>query len=148
MQHTILIKLLPILALHHVIPPQAACEAASREKPLSVFLQVDTSGEDAKSGIPHDDIDACIELAQHVKNNCPTLSFKGVMTIGAPEDMSCFDKLVACRDAIAAGVGIEPQELELSMGMSSDFEEAIRRGSTNVRVGSTIFGARYYPKKS
>ncbi len=37
--------------------------------------------------------------------------------------------------------------LELSMGMSADFEEAIQKGSTNVRVGSSIFGARHYPEK-
>lgn len=70
------------------------------------------------------------------------------MTIGALGDMECFDRLSACRDAVAAGLGVEPQTLELSMGMSGDFEEAIRKGSTNVRVGSTIFGARFYPKKS
>lgn len=70
------------------------------------------------------------------------------MTIGALGDMECFDRLSACRDAVAAGIGVEPQTLELSMGMSGDFEEAIRKGSTNVRVGSTIFGARFYPKKS
>lgn len=70
------------------------------------------------------------------------------MTIGAPGDMDCFDRLSACREAVAAGLGIEPHALELSMGMSGDFEEAIRRGSTNVRVGSTIFGARFYPNKA
>jgi len=39
----------------------------------------------------------------------------------------------------------EVTDLELSMGMSKDYEEAIRMGSTNVRVGSSIFGARSYP---
>ena len=38
--------------------------------------------------------------------------------------------------------------IELSMGMSNDFEEAIKMGSTNIRVGSSIFGARNYPNKS
>ena len=41
---------------------------------------------------------------------------------------------------------IGEQDLELSMGMSKDFEDAIRLGSTNVRVGSSIFGSRSYPK--
>lgn len=41
----------------------------------------------------------------------------------------------------------KPEELELSMGMSEDFEEAIKIGATNVRVGSTIFGVRP-PKKT
>lgn len=83
-----------------------------------------------------------------MKDSCPALELKGLMTIGAAGDMDCFDKLAACRETLAAGLGIEPQALELSMGMSGDFEEAIRRGSTNVRVGSTIFGARNYPNKA
>ena len=37
---------------------------------------------------------------------------------------------------------LEPENIELSMGMSNDFEEAIQMGSTNIRVGSSIFGAR------
>ena len=41
----------------------------------------------------------------------------------------------------------EPETLELSMGMSNDFSEAISMGSTNVRVGSSIFGARDYGAK-
>lgn len=69
------------------------------------------------------------------------------MTIGAPGDMSCFDKLVEARKLVATAAGVEPETLELSMGMSGDFEEAISRGSTNVRVGSSIFGERDYSKK-
>lgn len=46
-------------------------------------------------------------------------------------------------DALRKAVDeVEEEELELSMGMSSDFVEAIEQGSTNVRVGSSIFGAR------
>jgi len=41
---------------------------------------------------------------------------------------------------------MNPEDLELSMGMSGDFEQATEMGSTNVRVGSTIFGAREYQK--
>lgn len=142
----------PLLAFHLPEPPllpnQTACESAGRERSLGVFLQIDTSGEDAKSGVSHNDLDACLSLSRHLKDSCPALELKGLMTIGAPGDMDCFDRLAACREALAAGLGIEPQALELSMGMSGDFEEAIRRGSTNVRVGSTIFGARNYPNKA
>ena len=45
------------------------------------------------------------------------------------------------------GAGGGDEGLELSMGMSGDFELAIKCGSTNVRVGSKIFGARDYSKK-
>ncbi|CAM9240525.1 unnamed protein product [Ectocarpus sp. 13 AM-2016] len=127
---------------------QSACVSSERKRPLGVYLQIDTSGEDSKAGIYHSDLDACLSLARHLKDNCPALELKGLMTIGAPGDMECFDRLNACRDAMAGGLGMEAQALELSMGMSGDYEEAIRRGSTNVRVGSTIFGARFYPNKA
>lgn len=45
-------------------------------------------------------------------------------------------------------MGLPVDGLELSMGMSGDFEQAIEMGSTNVRVGSTIFGARDYGPKA
>lgn len=44
-------------------------------------------------------------------------------------------------------LGVVEGQLELSMGMSGDFEEAIARGATSVRVGSTIFGPRLYPNR-
>ncbi|OAQ98603.1 hypothetical protein LLEC1_03931 [Akanthomyces lecanii] len=46
------------------------------------------------------------------------------------------------RDLVAEALGVEPASLELSMGMSEDFEGAIAEGSGEVRVGSTIFGQR------
>ena len=58
-----------------------------------------------------------------------------------------FLTLIECRQRIAEALEVAPQSLELSMGMSNDFEEAIRMGSTEVRVGSSIFGARKYPNK-
>ena len=69
------------------------------------------------------------------------------MTIGAPGDDSAFDNLRSCRDAVEQELSLESGSLELSMGMSGDFETAIAKGSTNVRVGSTIFGARDYSNK-
>ena len=55
-----------------------------------------------------------------------------------------FVSLAACRTEVCAALGLPEDQLELSMGMSGDFEQAIEMGSTNVRVGSTIFGARQY----
>ena len=104
---------------------------------------MDTSGEDTKNGVT---VDEAPELAQHIKANCPGLQLAGVMTIGAPGDLTCFDRLVEARAAVALAVGVPAESLELSMGMSGDFEEAISRGSTNVRVGSSIFGERIYKK--
>jgi pyridoxal phosphate enzyme (YggS family) len=122
-----------------------ACVAADRVTPLNIFIQVDTSNEDTKSGVNGET--ELLPLVDYIKTNCPKLDFKGLMTIGAPGDMSCFDKLVAYREQVATQLGVLSETLELSMGMSSDYEEAIQKGATNVRVGSTIFGERIYPNK-
>ena len=54
--------------------------------------------------------------------------------------------LFSCR-RISSEFSLPVEEIELSMGMSNDFEEAIKMGSTNIRVGSSIFGARDYANK-
>jgi PLP dependent protein len=114
-------------------------------KKLEVFVQINTSGEDSKSGIAVEDMDDVISTCKHIFNDCDNLTLKGIMTIGAPGDVSCLDKLDECRTAIATALDLDdPKKLELSMGMSGDYEVAIAKGSTNVRVGSTIFGARDY----
>ncbi|KAH7672205.1 Pyridoxal phosphate homeostasis protein [Dioscorea alata] len=117
-------------------------------KPLKVLVQVNTSGEESKSGV---DPAGCVELAKHVKLDCPNLVFSGLMTIGMLDYSSTpenFKTLVNCRTEVCKALGIPEEQCELSMGMSNDFEQAIEAGSTNVRIGSTIFGAREYPKKT
>ncbi|RWR97341.1 proline synthase co-transcribed bacterial-like protein [Cinnamomum micranthum f. kanehirae] len=116
-------------------------------KPLKVLVQVNTSGEETKSGV---DPSGCVELARHVKMSCPNLEFSGLMTIGMLDYTSTpenFRALSNCRIEVCKALGITEEECELSMGMSGDFEQAIEMGSTIVRIGSTIFGAREYPKK-
>ncbi len=54
---------------------------------------------------------------------------------------------MASRETAADALGLAVDTLELSMGMSGDYEQAIERGATSVRVGSTIFGPRLYPAK-
>ena len=132
----------------------ALCEKENEYKdvPLRIFVQVNTSGEEEKSGVEPGDTAA---LCRHVRENCPHLKLQGVMTIGAIArskeakegvENEDFIKLRAVRDEVVKELGIQELELELSMGMSDDFESAIRCGSNEVRVGSTIFGERP-PKK-
>ena len=114
--------------------------------PLRVMVQVNTSGEDSKSGVEPSE---ATELVRFVASECPSLKVVGLMTIGRLGDVSpeCFQCLASCRDSVlAAAIQGVPgaDEFELSMGMSGDFELAIQWGSTNVRVGSTIFGDRDY----
>lgn len=115
--------------------------------PLKVLVQVNTSGEESKYGVEPSE---CVQLAKHVKLQCRNLEFSGLMTIGMldyssrPEN---FESLSVCRTEVCKALEILDDQCELSMGMSGDFEEAIEMGSTNVRIGSTIFGAREYPAK-
>ena len=53
-----------------------------------------------------------------------------------------FIKLIETRDSICRELNLQQEDFELSMGMSGDFEHAIKLGSANVRIGTTIFGAR------
>ncbi|KAL7072362.1 hypothetical protein ACQ4LE_008460 [Meloidogyne hapla] len=118
------------------------------KKELKVFIQVNTSSEKNKGGVEPEGLD---DLVSHIEQNCPNLSFIGLMTIGSisesknPETNSDFELLVKLRNELAARLN---RTLELSMGMSSDYQLAIKYGSTNIRVGSTIFGHRTYPTNS
>ena len=116
-----------------------ACESASRS--VEVMIQVNTSGEASKSGI---EPGSAVDFASFMTNSCPNLRLMGVMTIGGVGDLSCFDSLVQVRSAVADRLAVEPGSLHLSMGMSADYMEAIEAGSTCVRVGTSIFGARVY----
>eukprot|EP00794_Sanderia_malayensis_P005512 gene5512-6197_t len=113
---------------------------------LRIFVQVNTSLEQSKKGCC--DVETCCEIVDHIKSNCPNLKFVGLMTIGSPgHDYSKgpnpdFEYLISCRREICERFQFNSDDVELSMGMSADFIEAILSGSTNVRVGSTIFGQR------
>ena len=124
-----------------------AVESCDRKRRLKVMVQVNTSGEESKSGCQPGETSA---LARFVVEQCDGLELIGLMTIGAPdssEEPEAFRVLGRERDAVAEALGWEKERLELSMGMSGDFEAAIRMGSDSVRVGSTIFGARDYGSK-
>jgi len=116
---------------------------------INVHVQVNTSGEESKSGCtPGEEV---VKVCKTIVNECPNLNLLGLMTIGAivrsvattPENENeDFALLKEQRDLVAKELGIEGEKLELSMGMSEDFEGAIAMGSSEVRIGSTIFGER------
>lgn len=112
--------------------------------PLDVCIQVNTSGEASKSGVSPDRAAA---LAQTVAA-LPGLRLRGLMTIPAPaqtpaSQQAPFRSLRQLQERlIQQGLPLDT----LSMGMSSDLEAAIAEGSTLVRVGTAIFGARPAPK--
>ncbi|KAG9509441.1 Pyridoxal phosphate homeostasis protein, partial [Fragariocoptes setiger] len=94
---------------------------------MKVMVQVKTSDEDTKSGV---ELDSAVSLARYIHSECPALELSGLMTIGklggwGPGEKNLdFVKLSSCRENICKELNIEPEFLELSMGMSGDFEEA------------------------
>jgi pyridoxal phosphate enzyme (YggS family) len=112
---------------------------------IDVLVQVKTSPEETKAGLDP------VELVPFLKtlSGFQTLRVRGLMTMAIlSEDQAavrrCFAQLRQLRDQ-AKQEGIAGIELDrLSMGMSGDFELAIEEGSTEIRVGSAIFGARDY----
>jgi pyridoxal phosphate enzyme (YggS family) len=105
--------------------------------PLNICLQVNISGEASKSGLLPGDVPA---LARQVAA-LPRLRLRGLMAIPepGPEAAAQHAAMAALfNDLKAAGLGVDT----LSLGMSADLEAAIAAGSTMVRVGTAIFGAR------
>ena len=116
------------------------------KKKLGIYIQVNTSGEESKSGVsPGSEV---ADLVKEISEQCTSLSIDGLMTIGAPGDYSCFDTLREVATMVATILNKDESDLELSMGMSGDFEVAIANGATSIRVGSTIFGQRDYSNLS
>ena len=115
---------------------------------LNILLQINTSNEKQKSGIEPQQF---LSLYEHVKNNCPSLICQGLMTIGSLDNVQSendqdFQVLSRCRDDLCRKYQFDLKDIELSMGMSHDYERAIQSGSTIVRVGSSIFGSRVHSK--
>lgn len=113
---------------------------------LDVFVQVNTSGEASKYGLPPGEVTAFLRALPAF----PALRVRGLMTLAlfssdAARVRECFVLLRTLRDRLRqeapAGITLE----ELSMGMSGDFEIAIEEGATVVRVGQALFGARALP---
>ncbi|WP_435235148.1 YggS family pyridoxal phosphate-dependent enzyme [Psychromonas sp. PT13] len=108
--------------------------------PLNICLQVNISGEESKSGTT---LSQVIELASQV-SKLPRLKLRGIMAI--PEktnDLQQLEKQFQALHNIYRELQNKyPQVDTLSMGMSGDLESAIACGSTMVRIGTDIFGAR------
>ena len=130
-------------SLHLAEKLDAAAKKAGKHLP--VLIEVNVGGEAAKSGIAGDspDLEALLGAAPRLTS----LEFRGLMSIPPfTEDPQAarpyFRQLRELRDQIASRKLPAVTMDTLSMGMSHDFEIAIEEGSTCVRVGTAIFGAR------
>ena len=110
-----------------------------------ILLEVNIGGEEAKSGFAPAELEDAARAALDMEH----VRVHGLMTI-PPADCSREENIHYFQEVRGLFVDIDEKlfhnELEcLSMGMSGDFEDAIRNGATMVRVGTAIFGARHYP---
>lgn len=99
--------------------------------PLKVLIQVNSSAESEKNGVEPSHAQV---LYKHIKEKCKNLEVRGVMTIGAyGYDYSKgpnpdFVSLMECHKQICEESAVQPEDLHVSMGMSDDFEKAVRSG--------------------
>lgn len=117
-----------------------ATEASLIQK---VLIEVNISGEATKSGVSDEELDSLLLYCQEMSH----IDVCGLMTMATnttdeEEIRRCFQAVAAMRERVARIVGKSVDELELSMGMSSDYLIAIEEGATIIRIGSSVFGAR------
>jgi len=118
-------------------------EAEKIQKNQKILIQVNTSGEESKSGASPDQILTIVnEIAKFKNINILGLMSIAPLTNDTGRIRNSFRETRLILDKINYSTGLDLQEL--SMGMSSDFRIAVEEGSTMVRVGSAIFGKRTY----
>jgi PLP dependent protein len=135
------------VVIHSVDRPKIAEAISARARALGVvqdvLVEVNVSGEGAKSGVGTGDAIAFTEKVAGLD----AVRVKGLMTIPPwperPEDSAPYYAVL--RDLRDELVRSAPDATELSMGMTRDFEVAVREGATLVRVGEAIFGPRPRP---
>ena len=148
-------KVVPLVDMIESVDSLALLEkinnaALKCNKVQDVLLEVNTSKEEAKSGFETEkELFECIENAKQLKN----VRIRGLMTVG-PVDCATQDKDRLTDEAFKYLKELYDKLKEqnnfdtLSMGMSGDFRIGIKNGSTEVRIGTAIFGPRDYSKVS
>jgi pyridoxal phosphate enzyme (YggS family) len=125
-----------------------AALATERAKPIEIALQVNVDEDPAKSGFTPEGLRAALPAIAAIISGAP-ITLAGLFTVGrltaggeaARPTFAQFRALAAQIDADAQALGLDLGPLR-SAGMSGDFEVAISEGSTEVRVGSALFGPR------
>ncbi len=110
-----------------------------------ILIEINVSGEETKSGVPKN---KAVDLVKEIAS-LENLSIQGLMTMPPwfddPEDARpYFVALRELRDRIVEENIESVKMVELSMGMSGDYQVAVEEGATIVRIGTSIFGERTY----
>lgn len=115
--------------------------AIAHNKIMDVLCEVNIGGEDSKSGISPNELNQLLEQLAPMKG----IRVKGLMTIPPPSSGDIFLGRMEELFNKIKDTGIEGIEMnELSMGMTHDYQEAIKHSATIVRIGTGLFGARNY----
>ena len=108
----------------------------AKERKLNCLLQINASKEESKSGVSTEE---AYDIYQQIKESCPNINLKGVMSIGSHStDTQLIQKNFEDTHSIYERLQKDGATI-CSMGMSGDYELAIRCGSNLVRVGSALF---------
>ena len=122
-------------------------EAAKQGIIQDIFLEVNIGNEESKSGFKASEV---LPLLEHI-GEYPNIFVRGLMTI-PPVSKKIGDNRKFFQEMLQLSVDISAKKYDnvlvecLSMGMSDDFEDAVACGSTMIRVGTAIFGARDYTR--
>ena len=117
-------------------------ECLKLNKNMSILIELHLTNEETKNGIDINELDYLINEI----NNYPNIILKGFMTMGpVNEDLNETEKVfIKAHEIYLKYKEIYPSIDTLSMGMSSDYELAIKHGSTLIRLGTILFGKRIY----
>ena len=121
-----------------IIAERLSSQRMDSRKPLNICIQVNIDGQDSKDGCQPDEV---VELVKQI-SQLPNIRLRGLMVIPAPENSVAFADAKTLFEQVKS-LHARPQDWDtLSMGMSGDLDVAIAAGSTMVRVGTALFGAR------
>ena len=121
-----------------IIAERLSSQRMDSRKPLNICIQVNIDGQDSKDGCQPDEV---VELVKQI-SQLPNIRLRGLMVIPAPENSVAFADAKTLFEQVKS-LHARPQDWDtLSMGMSGDLDAAIAAGSTMVRVGTALFGAR------
>lgn len=166
-------QIVPFVHLIHSVDSEHLLRCIDREaekigRTVDVLLELHVAREESKTGFTPEELDALIRVLQSGENTYPHIRVRGVMGMATNTDdvaewRRCFREIAAAGkrlgEALAetrsgqttmkegADMSIAESTEEpmvISMGMSEDYQVAIEEGSTMVRIGSSIFGARDY----
>lgn len=123
-----------------MIAERLSAQRSDTQPDLNICIQVNIDGQDSKDGCAPSDVPELVQQMSQLAH----IRLRGLMVIPAPDNIAAFSDAKALFKQVS-GLHAHPEQWDtLSMGMSGDMDQAIAAGSTMVRVGTALFGARDY----